>query len=645
MVYFTLYFMNAILANLKSPADLHAMDAVQLNHLAGEVRDLIIHTVSSCGGHLAANLGVVDLTLALLKVFSPPRDQIIWDVSHQSYAYKILTDRRDQFPTLRQHQGISGFLRRSESPYDAFGAGHAGTALSAALGMAAARDRHDKAAEEHVVAIVGDGALGCGTSFEALNNVAGTARRLIVILNDNEMSISANVGSISRYLGHLLANPRYNRWKSSLESIVSRSLRPNWLRRAYYSVEEAIKGLFLRSVLFEEFGLRYVGPIDGHDIGKMVDALRIARDYDRPILLHVATIKGRGYAPAESAPEAWHGAAPFEIDTGQPLKPSKHLTHSQAFGQTVEQLATADQRIVAITAAMPSGTGLSGFAQKFTDRFFDVGIAEEHAVVFAAGLAASGMRPIVPLYSTFSQRVVDYIMHDVCLQNLPVILCLDRAGLVGDDGPTHHGVYDISLFAAIPNLIMAQPADEQELRDMLTAAVQWDRPVMIRYPRGGSGRYTTLDTAQPLTLGKADVVEEGADLAFWALGDMLPAAIETARLVNERRPDLRPTVVNARFIQPLDTDLLASQATNTRLFVTFENGAANGGFGTILREALDAITMVNAPPVIRFGWPHQFIAHGTCDLLMEEAKLTPTPMAERILDTVSRIEAAATPSP
>ncbi len=640
----TLYLMETILANLKSPTDLQAMNPAQLNRLADEVRDLIIRTVSSCGGHLAANLGVVDLTLALLKVFSPPRDQILWDVSHQSYAYKILTDRRDQFPTLRQHQGISGFLRRSESSYDAFGAGHAGTALSAALGMATARDRRSRPGDEHVVAVVGDGALGCGTSFEALNNVAGTARRLIVILNDNEMSISANVGSISRYLGYLLANPRYNRWKSSMESLVSPRLRPNWLRRAYYSVEEAIKGLFLRSVLFEEYGLRYVGPIDGHDIGKMVDALNIARDYDRPILLHVATIKGRGYAPAESAPEAWHGAAPFEIGTGKAVQPSEHLTHSKAFGQTAEQLAADDSRIVAITAAMPAGTGLSGFAQTFPDRFFDVGIAEEHAVVFAAGLAVSGMRPIVPLYSTFSQRVVDYIMHDICLQDLPVIICLDRAGVVGDDGPTHHGIYDIPLFAAIPNLIMAQPADEQELRDMLTAAVQWKSPVIIRYPRGGSGRYTILDAARPLALGKAVVIETGADLTFWALGDMLPVAIETARRVQECRPDIRPTIVNARFIRPIDTDLLASQVAHTRLFVTFENGAVNGGFGTILRDALESVQPVNTPPVIRFGWPHQFIAHGNTDLLQEAAQLTPIPMAERILNTISRIETPSSPA-
>ncbi len=612
------------------------MDSSRLTQLAEEVRDLIIRTVSARGGHLAANLGVVDLTVALLNVFTLPRDRILWDVSHQSYAYKILTDRRDRFPSLRQHDGISGFLRRSESPYDAFGAGHAGTALSAALGMAAARDRNG--GDEHVVAVIGDGALGCGTSFEALNNVAETARRMIVILNDNEMSIAANVGSISRYLGHLLSNPRYNRWKSSVENLVTRGLHPNWLRRVYYRIEEAIKGLFLHSILFEEFGLRYIGPIDGHDIGKLVEALRIAREYDRPILLHVATIKGRGYAPAESAPEAWHGATPFDITTGKALSSQKTLTHSQAFGQTVERLAESDRRITAITAAMPAGTGLSKFAKKFPDRFFDVGIAEEHAVIFAAGMATSGMRPIVTLYSTFSQRVVDYIMHDVCLQNLPVILCLDRAGLVGDDGPTHHGLYDISLFNAIPNLILLQPAHEQELHDMLIAAVQWERPVVLRYPRGGSGQYTALDSARPIPFGRASVVEEGHTLCFWALGDMIAPAVETARLIQAQHPGIRPTIVNARFIQPLDTELLARQAPHTRLFATFENGTLTGGFGTAVREALHEMQDVSPPPVIRFGWPHQFIAHGNRNLLMEKAQLTPAAMAQRILHRLSWFE-------
>lgn len=623
--------MNPILANIKSPAELKAMDCAALGGLAQEVRDLIIQTVGATGGHLAANLGVVDLTVALLKVFAPPRDRILWDVSHQSYAYKILTDRRDRFGTLRQHQGISGFLRRSESPYDTFGAGHAGTALSAALGMAAARDRDGE--DSHVVAVVGDGALGCGLSFEALNAVASTARRLIVILNDNEMSIAANVGSISRYLGDLLANPRYNRWKSSMEGFLARQLRPNWLRRVYYRMEEAVKGLFLRSVLFEEFGLRYIGPIDGHDIGRLVSVLEIARDYDRPILLHVATIKGRGYQPAEAEPEAWHGATPFDVATGRRLQTSDHLTYSSAFGIATEQLAEHDPRIVAITAAMPSGTGLSNFARRFPDRFYDVGIAEEHAMVFAAGLATAGRIPIVPLYSTFSQRVVDYVLHDICLQNLPVIICLDRAGIVGDDGPTHHGLYDIALFRAIPNLIIMQPGDEQELLDMLTAAVNWNRPVMIRYPRGGTGRFRNLDAPRPLEIGKAEVIATGGNLAFWALGDMLPLAVATADRLRETRPDLQPTIVNARFIYPPDITLLREQANVMRMFAVFENGTTSGGFGSALQETLDELCK-RPPPVMRFGWPHRFIPHGTCDLLMNEAGLTPVKLAERISEAL-----------
>ncbi len=431
--------MASILDKVNTPDDLRGLNPDELNRLAGELREQILETVSRTGGHLAPNLGVVELTLALLRVFHPPEDKLVWDVSHQTYAYKILTGRKDRFATLRQYEGLSGFASRAESPFDAYGAGHAGTALSAAVGLAAARDR--LGGGEHVVAIVGDGALGCGSSFEALNNLAAATRRLIVVLNDNEMSISTNVGSIARYLGELLAHPRYNRWKTSVEQFAKRRLRLAWLRRGYYRLEEALKSLFLRNVLFEEFGLRYIGPIDGHNIRTLESALDIARRSDEPVLLHVSTQKGRGYPFAEAHPDVWHGTGAFESATGLPVNTGTVLKYSTVFGRTLERLAETNDRIVAITAAMAGGTGLEEFARRRPDRFFDVGICEEHAVLFAAGLAARGFQPVFAVYATFSQRVVDYVLHDVCLQRLPVLFCLDRAGLVGDDGPTHHGVF------------------------------------------------------------------------------------------------------------------------------------------------------------------------------------------------------------
>ncbi|MEI6150597.1 MAG: 1-deoxy-D-xylulose-5-phosphate synthase, partial [bacterium] len=484
--------MTALLDKIDSPADLKGLDNTELKQLAEEIRELIVTTVSHTGGHLAPNLGVVELTVAMLKVFTPPDDRILWDVGHQSYAYKILTGRRDRFDTLRQYQGLSGFQNRAESPCDAFGAGHSGTALSAALGMAVARDR--RGSREHVVAVVGDGSLGCGISFEAMNNIASTTKRLVVILNDNEMSISANVGGLARHLGELLANPRYNRWKSSIEAAAARiARRSNWLRRAYYRIEETIKGLFLHSVIFEELGLRYIGPIDGHDIARLVAALEIARDYDHPILLHISTQKGRGYSYAETCPETWHGTGSFDVESGTPLKISSAPSYSHIFGAAMETLGARDPRLVAITAAMQVGTGLSAFAERFPDRFFDVGICEEHAVIFAAGMATQGLRPVFAVYSTFAQRSVDCIIHDVCLQNLPVIFCLDRAGIVGDDGPTHHGIFDLALFRSIPNLVIMQPADGLELVQMLYSATQWNGPVIIRYPRGVSPGFAMPD--------------------------------------------------------------------------------------------------------------------------------------------------------
>jgi 1-deoxy-D-xylulose-5-phosphate synthase len=622
--------MTAILDKVNCPADLKGLGRLELEQLAQDVRDLILKSVSQTGGHLAPNLGVVELTVALLKVFNPPEDRILWDVSHQAYAYKILTGRKDRFHTLRQYQGLSGFQKREESSCDAFGAGHSGTALSAALGMAVARDR--RGSPEHVVAVVGDGSFGCGISFEAMNNIASTARRLVVILNDNEMSISENVGGLSRHLGELLANPRYNRWKSSIEEAAARiSRRSNWLRRAYYRMEETIKSLFLHSVIFEELGLRYIGPIDGHDIARLVAALEIARDYDRPILLHVSTQKGRGYPFAEACPETWHGTGSFDIESGLPMKQASAPSYSHIFGAAMETMGANDTRMVAISAAMQVGTGLSGFAERFPDRFFDVGICEEHAVIFAAGLATQGLRPVFAVYSTFAQRSVDCIIHDVCLQKLPVIFCLDRAGIVGDDGPTHHGVFDIALFRSIPNLIMMQPADGLELVNMLYSAIQWDCPVMIRYPRGVSPGFVMPETPEVLTLGQAHVLREGWEVQLWALGDMIPTAIETADILASKGYSVG--IVNGRFVNPVDHELLQSQSRLARLFATLENGVASGGFGTTVEESL--IEMKYQGRIIRLGWPREFVPHGAPSILFEKYHLTPGAIADRIADALN----------
>ncbi|MBI2438854.1 MAG: 1-deoxy-D-xylulose-5-phosphate synthase [Lentisphaerae bacterium] len=616
--------MNRILDSVNTPADLRTLSLEDLTQLSGEIRELIIQTVSRTGGHLAANLGTVELTIALLKVFDPPADKLVWDVSHQTYTWKILTGRKKRFATLRQLNGLSGFATKAESPYDAFGAGHAGTALSAALGMAVARDRLNGA--EHVIAIVGDGALSCGSSFEALNNLSSATRRLIVILNDNEMSISANVGSIAGYLGKLLANPRYNRWKSSVERFAKDRLRLTWLRHMYFRLEEALKSLFLRNVLFEEFGLRYIGPIDGHNMRTLISALETARRSDEPILLHVFTQKGKGYSFAEEEPEAWHGTEAFEAVTGQALKPSRALKYAEVFGQTMERLAETNDKLVAITAAMAVGTGLTSFAQRYPERFFDVGICEEHAVVFAAGLAAQGWRPVMAVYSTFAQRIVDYVIHDVCLQQLPVIFCLDRAGLVGDDGPTHHGMFDIALFRSAPNLVFLQPKDEAELANMLYSALRWPRPVMIRYPRGAGPGAPLGAVNEEIPLGRAQVLQEGREIQIWALGDMIPLATKVAQLLALQGRQVG--IVNPRFIVPLDRDLLNRQAAVARCIATLENGVVTGGFGSCVIEALAETGYAGAG--LRFGWPGEFIPQGPFDALAERFGLTAPAIAAKI---------------
>lgn len=619
--------MQSILKSLESPQAIRGLSVAQLEQLAQEVRDLIIQTVSDTGGHLAANLGVVELTIALLSVFDPPEDKLVWDTGHQTYAYKILTDRRDRFKTLRQEGGISGFPRRDESPYDAFGAGHAGTALSAALGFAAQRDI--AGGHEDVVSIIGDAAMCNGISLEALNNVSSAARRLVVVLNDNEMSISGNVGALSRYLGKLLANPRYNRIKSTVEDIAEK-LRMGVLRPGYHRVEEALKSFFVGNVFFEELGLRYVGPIDGHNIHALQDALTIAKDYDCPILLHVATQKGKGYAPAESEPEKWHGTSCFDVDTATSLSP-KRPGYSEMFGHVLCEQAKKNDRICGITAAMCKGTGMRNFSSRFAQRFFDVGICEEHALVFAAGMAASGALPVVALYATFVQRAADCVMHDICLQDLPVILCLDRAGVVGDDGPTHHGIYDIAMLRPFPNVSIMQPRCQEELSQMFAAAVAYNGPVVIRYPRGTAVSDPSVNAEESIEWGKAEVVRSttgSADaLWLWALGDMLPHAVDAAERLSQSRFDVG--VVNARFVKPLDVALLKQQVVaGCHRFVTIENGARSGGFGSAVLETLSEMTAETH--LLRLGWPDAFVTHGRVDRLFEIHGLDATAVASNV---------------
>ena len=631
--------MSGILNRIDNPAAVRALAVGELDLLAQELRERIIATVSRNGGHLAANLGSVELTLALLRVFDPATDKIVWDVGHQTYAWKLLTGRREQFASMRQPGGISGFPRRDESPFDVFGGGHAGTALSAALGMAVARDR--RGSGECVVAVIGDAAMGNGISLEALNNIEGTAKRLIIVLNDNEMSISSNVGSLSRHLGQLLASPKYNRWKGAAEQ-VAQQLRMSPLRGIYHRTEKAVKSLFLQNALFEEFGVRYTGPIDGHDHRAIADALSIAKHYDRPILLHVATQKGRGYKAAEEAPDRWHGVGRFDIAKAELVESAPG--YSKVFGESLASLADHDPQLVAITAAMCAGTGLDPFAARHPARFFDVGICEEHAVVFAAGLAAEGMRPVVAVYSSFIQRAVDCVLHDVCLQKLPVTFCLDRAGVVGADGPTHHGIFDIPMLRCLPGLILMQPKDEAELARMLVTAVRHNGPAVIRYPRDPGPGTAVPEDPQPLEIGKAEVVEAaasdkvcentalgpgraGATVWLWALGDMLPLAQAAAKML--RAAGCAAGVVNARFIKPLDTQLLVAQAATQAIFATLENGVVAGGFGSALQEALSDAGFTN--PVLRFGWPDAVVGQGTTASLMAAHGLTPEAAAQKIL--------------
>lgn len=595
-----------LLESIEGPQDLKKLTGAQLQCLAGEVREEILQTVSANGGHLAPSLGVVELTLALHTVFSSPKDKIIWDVGHQSYAHKLLTGRRSQFRQIRRSGGPSGFPKRSESEHDVFGTGHASTSISAALGMAKARDLSGK--QHAVVAIIGDGSLTGGMAFEALDHAGQEQTGLIVVLNDNRMSIAPNVGALSDYLTRLRTDPAYNRAKADIEEALKRIPRiGRSVAGALERLKDGIKHLVVPGQLFEDLGFNYYGPIDGHNISLLQSTLRRARAKGGPVLVHAITQKGRGYSYAEDAPDKFHGSAPFNLDTGSQLTPPV-LTYTDVFSHCLCEIAEKDPRIVAVTAAMPDGTGLSRFAEKFSERFFDVGIAEEHAVTFAAGLAAQGFRPVVAIYSTFMQRVVDQVIHDVCLQKLPVVFALDRAGIVGDDGETHQGVFDVANFRSIPGLSILAPKDEAELAAMLWSSLAVSRgPVMIRYPRG-QGPGAMINGCDPsLPWGKGEILRRGSDAAVLALGSSVAEALKAAEELEKEGICL--TVANARFVKPLDVALLEELLAVGGPFITVEDHVRQGGFGSAVLEHLaDANIMAT---VVRLGLPDEFIPHGT----------------------------------
>lgn len=626
--------MYALLNRIEKPEDVKALTVRELEQLASELRHFIIDTVSQNGGHLAPNLGTVDLTLALYSVFSFPEDKLVWDVGHQAYTHKILTGRKDAFKTLRKKGGITGFPNRSESVYDAFGVGHASTSISAALGMALARDARGE--KNQVIAVIGDGALTGGESFEALNNAGDLGTKLIVILNDNEMSIDANVGAMSEYLSRIRIAPQYARAKRDMESLLMSI--PHIGDKVYKTashLKDGVRSVLVPGSLFEEMGFHYIGPIDGHNIALLEEVLTSAKEMEGPVLIHIHTVKGKGYKPAEQAPEKFHGVGCFDPSTGKSAKKAGCApSYTSVFSKALIDLAKDRPDILAITAAMPSGTGLKAFGQAYPKRFFDVGIAEEHAMTLAAGMAAAGMHSVIALYSTFAQRAYDQLIHDVCLQNLPVTLCLDRAGLVGEDGPTHHGVFDLSYLRQMPNMCVMAPKDEEELRHMLATAIAIEGPAAVRYPRGAGLGVPLTDSLETLPVGKAEVLQEEGTIAFLAVGTMVEKAKEAAAILKEE--GIEAAVVNMRFIKPLDTELLGEMARTKRLLITAEENVLAGGFGSAVAEYLADHGI--EVPLLRFGIPDRFIEQGTRRELLSLCGLQPDEMAERIRERLSQLD-------
>jgi len=617
--------MAKLLDGIRSPSDLKKIPPGSLPQVAAEIRALILDVVSKNGGHLASNLGAVELTIALHYVFDSPRDTIIWDVGHQCYTHKILTGRRERFGTLRQRQGLLGFPDREESEHDIYNTGHASTALSAALGIAVARNKRKD--DHKVIAVVGDGGLTGGVAWEALNQIGQLREPIVIVLNYNEMSISPNVGAMSKYLSYLVSGQHYLRIKDHAKSILKSipAVGPPIIRVGR-ALEDAVKKVFFPGLVFEELGIRYVGPVQGHSLPSLIEVFKDARTYDGPVLIHCVTQKGRGYAPAQSNPERFHGAAPFNRATGEPLNKATEPTYSQVFGQAMLKLARRDERIIAITAAMPDGTGLGRFARELPGRFYDVGIAEQHAVNFAAGLALRGLKPVVAIYSTFLQRAYDQLYHDISLQDLPVVFALDRAGLVSDDGPTHQGVNDIIYLRHMPHMIVMAPKDENELQRMLKSALEYGHPTAIRFPKGRGRGVELEDDPQEIAPGKSERLKDGKNLLL-AYGSMVYPALEAAAELEKEGLSL--AVINARFARPLDAEAILPYAQKGNAVITVEEGVVSGGFGSAVRELLDRECRFD----IRFlavGLPPEVYPLGKADEIRKVYGLDAAGLADRI---------------
>jgi 1-deoxy-D-xylulose-5-phosphate synthase len=617
-----------LLDTVNSPADLRDLSVAEMEQLARELRETIITTVARTGGHLAPSLGVVELTLALHYVFDTPRDRLVWDVGHQAYAHKLLTGRKERFATLRQHRGLSGFPKRAESEYDPVEAGHSSTSISYSLGMAAAKAIRDEPGK--VIAVIGDGSMTAGMAFEGLNHAGDLGRDLIVILNDNEMSISKNVGALSSFLSRKMTSRTIRRLRDHIEDrlMALSSVGENILTVLRKS-EENLKNLFTPGMLFEALKFKYVGPIPGHELDDLIATLENVRDNSHgPVLVHVITTKGKGYKPAETNPGEFHGAGPFDVATGTPVKSGGGVSYTRVFGDTLCRLARQDERVVAITAAMPGGTGLLPFAAEFPDRFFDVGIAEQHAVTFAAGLALEGLRPFFAVYSSFMQRSLDQLIHDVCLPNLPVTIALDRSGVVGDDGPTHHGVFDLAFLRFIPNLVVMAPADENELQHMLHTALSHHGPVVLRYPRG-NGEGIALDPDfRRLEIGRGRVLREGTDVLLLPIGNRVGPALAAAARLEAQGIDA--AVINPRFLKPLDSDLIADWAARTGRVVTVEDNCVQSGFGSAVLEALNERGL--HLPIRMLGYADRFIEHGPQAVLWQAAGIDADGIVRSALD-------------
>ncbi len=617
--------MNKLLDKIFQPSDLKLLSLPQLTKLAAEIRELLVSTISQTGGHLAPNLGVVELTLALHRVFNSPQDKIVWDVGHQCYIHKILTGRKDEFCHIRTYGGISGFPKRSESEHDIYGTGHSSTSISAALGLALARDL--KKERHAVLAVIGDGSLTGGMAYEALNNAGNSKTSLTVILNDNEMSIARNVGAMSEYLAQVRSTPAYTKVKRDVEYLL-RSIPSigDRLANTVERVKDSLKYLVVPGMLFEELGFTYMGPIDGHNLNSLIEVLQQSQKITGPVLIHVITCKGKGYLPAERSADKFHGVGPFCIETGAIQSSGGAKSYTNVFGDTLLELAEKMPEIVAITAAMPDGTGLRKFAAQFPRRFFDVGIAEQHAITMAGGMATQGLKPIVAIYSTFLQRGYDQIVHDLCLQKLPVVLAVDRAGIVGEDGPTHHGVFDLSFLRHIPNLMMMAPKDENELRHMLKTAFDYHGPVVIRYPRGAGLGVAMEEPLHDLEIGCSEELKIGKQITFLAVGTMVETCMKASELLAEQGIDAG--VVNMRFIKPLDGRIIRKVAKEIGILVTVEENVLAGGFGSAVLEYIEE-QQLNRVKVLRLGLPDQFIEHGARNKILQQYQLDSRGIAVR----------------